>query len=93
MALQYRIEEGVVVLSATAGAFAMLRDVLSAATADPAARPNMPLLIDIRRGQAFHYEDASWRGLILAEMRESLGSRWASSPKKEDALAWLRERP
>jgi hypothetical protein len=77
MALRYTIEDGVVVLSSTAGGFVMLRHVLRAAVTDPAARPNMPLLIDMRRGPAFHYEDARWRLLILAEMREMFGSRWA----------------
>ena len=54
----------------------MLRHVLRAATADPAARPNMPLLIDVRREPAFHYEDARWRLLIVSEMRQMFGSRW-----------------
>jgi hypothetical protein len=78
MALRYSIEDGVVVLSATAGDFAMLRDVLNAAAADPAARPRMPLLIDVRtEANGVRYEDVRCRVETMAEMRHQFGPRWA----------------
>jgi hypothetical protein len=77
VALRYEIEDGVLVFSATAGGFAMLRDALHTAAADPAARPKMPLLVDVREPASFHNENVGWRSLILSEMREQLGPRWA----------------
>ncbi len=38
----------------------------------------MPLLFDLRGNPAYaHYEDNRWRRLILGEMRQHFGPRWA----------------
>ena len=66
------------VLWAASEGFAYLRDALHAAQADPAARVKMPLLIDTRsEPTGIRYEDIHSRVLILAEMRERFGHRWA----------------
>jgi hypothetical protein len=78
VAIQYAVEDGVLVLWAASEGFAYLRDALRAAQADPAARVRMPLLIDTRsEPSGIRYEDIHSRVLILAEMRERFGHRWA----------------
>ena len=58
--------------------FAELRDALGAAADDPAVRPKMPLLIDVRTEvPGVRYEDVQHRVAILSQMRRQLGSRWA----------------
>ena len=78
MAVQYEIEDGVVVLRLVTEGFDFLRDALHAAELDPAARPRMPLLIDLRYEPiGVRYNDIHWRVQILASMREQFGPRWA----------------
>jgi hypothetical protein len=78
VAIQYAIEDGVLVLWAAPEGFAYLRDALHAAHSDPAARLKMPLLIDARsEPDGIRYEDVHSRVLILAQMRERFGHRWA----------------
>jgi hypothetical protein len=78
VAIQYRIESGVLILRVASEGFAFLRDALRTAASDPAARPGMPLLLDVRTEPSSHrYEDARWRMQILADMREQFGPRWA----------------
>jgi hypothetical protein len=78
MAVCYKIEKGVVVLSVATEGYAYLRDALHAAAQDPAAYPKMPLLIDLRcEPIKVRYDDVHWRVQILAEMREQFGPRWA----------------
>ena len=48
MPIRYRIAYGVLVLEVALEGFAELRGALRAAAADRAARPKMPLLIDVR---------------------------------------------
>ena len=78
MAVQYEIEDGVLVLRLVAEGFSYLRSALVAAKGDPAWRRGMPLLLDLR-GESFEarYEDVRWRTDILAQMREQFGPRWA----------------
>lgn len=78
MAVQYEIENGVLILRLAEEGFSHLRVALRAATEDPAARPAMPLLLDLRgEPRNVRYEDVRWRTEILAEMREQFGPRWA----------------
>jgi hypothetical protein len=78
MAVRYQIEKGVVVLSLATEGFAYLRDALRVVAHDPAARPKMPLLIDLQYEPiGVHYDDIDSRVQILAEMREQFGPRWA----------------
>ena len=78
MAVRYEIEEGVAILSLATEGFAHLRDALHAVENDPAARPKMPLLIDLRHEPiGVRYDDIAWRMQILASMREQFGPRWA----------------
>ena len=51
VAIRYEIEDGVLVLSVALEGFAMLRDALDAAAADPRARPKMPVLLDVRNNR------------------------------------------
>jgi hypothetical protein len=76
--IRYQIEGGVLVLKIAPEGFAELRGALRAAAADPAARPKMPLLIDVRTEvPGVRYEDIQHRVEILSQMRAQLGSRWA----------------
>ena len=78
MAIQYRIEDGVVILRLAEEGFDRLRSALRAAGTDPACRPGMPLLLDLRGEPSdVRYEDVLWRMTILGEMREQFGPRWA----------------
>jgi hypothetical protein len=78
MAIQYEIEDGVLMLRLAAEGFSHLRSALRAAAGDAAARPTMPLLLDLRgEPPTARYEDIRWRTEILAEMREQFGPRWA----------------
>ena len=78
MAIQYEIEDGVVILRATADGFTHLRAALDAVNTDPAARPRMPLLFDLRgEPPAVRYKDIRSRMQILTEMRQQFGGRWA----------------
>ena len=78
MPIRYRITRGVLVLEVALEGFAELRSALRAAAADPAARPKMPLLIDVRAEvPGVRYEDIRYRVEILSQMREQLASRWA----------------
>jgi hypothetical protein len=78
MPIRYRIDRGVLVLDVALEGFAELRGALRAAAADPAARPRMPLLLDVRSEvPGVKYEDVQWRVQILSEMRAQLGPRWA----------------
>ena len=66
------------VLWAASEGFAYLRDALHAAQAEPAAQLKMPLLIDVRgEPNGIPYEDIHSGVLILAQMRERFGHRWA----------------
>jgi hypothetical protein len=45
---------------------------------DSAARPKMPLLIDVNSELlGVKYEDVQWRVQVLAPMRQQFGPRWA----------------
>lgn len=78
MPIRYRIDRGVLVLDVAREGFAELRGALHAAAKDSAARPKMPLLIDVRSELlSVKYEDVRWRVQILADMRQQLGPRWA----------------
>ena len=56
----------------------MLRDALDAVAADSRARPKMPVLLDVRNEPAgVHHNDVRWRVLILSQMRQQFGPRWA----------------
>ena len=78
MAIEYEIEDGVLILRVAAGGYAYLRDALRAARNDTSARPLMPLLMDLRgEPPSVRYEDVRWRVEILAEMRQQFGPRWA----------------
>ena len=66
------------VLEVAPEGFAELRGALRAAAADPGARPQLPLLIDVRTEvPGVRYEDIQHRVQILSEMRAQLGPRWA----------------
>jgi hypothetical protein len=78
VAILYDIEDGVLTLRVAEEGFVFLRDALDVAAHDPASRPRMPLLLDVRTEPRSHrYEDARWRVQILDEMREQFGPRWA----------------
>jgi hypothetical protein len=78
VAIQYEIVDGVLILRVAEEGFAFLRDGLHAAAHEPAARPRMPILLDLRTAPAIHrYEDVRWRVQTLVEMRERFGPRWA----------------
>jgi hypothetical protein len=78
VALEYEIEGGVLMLRAARVGHAFLRDALGAARSDPAFRPSMPLLFDLRGDpKDAHYDDIRWRKMILGEMRPHFGARWA----------------
>ncbi len=78
MAIQYEIENGVLILRVATHGFDSLRGALHAATESPAAPSRMPLLVDARgEVSGVRYEDALWRAQILALMRQQLGPRWA----------------
>lgn len=78
MALEYHVEEGVLVIRTTSVGHAFLRDALSSVSSDPRFTPRMPILVDMRGDPAnAHYEDIRWRVRILEEMRQQLGARWA----------------
>jgi hypothetical protein len=78
VALEHEIDGGVVILRAARVGHAFLRDALGAVRSDPAFRPGMPLLFDLRGDPAdAHYDDIRWRKMILGEMRQQLGPRWA----------------
>ncbi len=78
MPIRYRVKRGVLVLEVAPQGFAELRGALRAAAADPASRPNMPLLIDVRTEvPGVRYEDIQHRLQILSEMRAQFGPRWA----------------
>lgn len=77
VAIRYEIEDGALVLSVAVEGFAMLRDALDAAVADPRVRPEMPVLLDARSEPVgIHFEDVRWRQLVLSQMRQQFG-RWA----------------
>ena len=77
MAIRYQIEGGVLVLRVAPEGFAELRSALRAAAQDPAARPKMPLLVDVRTEvPGVRYEDIRCRVDILSQMRERFGPRW-----------------
>jgi hypothetical protein len=68
----------VLVLELAPEGFTELRGALHAAAADPASRPKMPLLIDVRTEvPGVRYEDVQHRVAILTQMREQFGPRWA----------------
>lgn len=76
--VRYEIEDGVLILRVAAGGYPLLRDALLCARCDPASRPMMPLLLDLRGEPVnVHYEDVRWRMEILREMRQQFGPRWA----------------
>jgi len=76
--IRYRIARGVLVLEVAPKGFAEPRVALDAAAADPAVRPKMPLLIDVRNEvPGVRHEDVRYRVEILAQMRAQLGPRWA----------------
>ncbi len=78
MAVQYTIEDGVLILRLAEEGHSHLRSALRAAAEDPASHPAMPLLLDLRgESPNVRYEDVRWRTDILAEMREQLGPWWA----------------
>ncbi len=78
MAVQYDIQNGVLFLRLAPEGFAHLRDALTAAAGDPASRPGMPLLLDLRgESPRVRYQDVRWRVEILAEMQKQFGPRWA----------------
>ncbi len=67
-----------VVLSIAVEGFAFLRDALDEVAADPRAGPKMPVLLDVRNEPAgVHYDDVRWRMLMLSQMRQQFGPRWA----------------
>jgi hypothetical protein len=73
MAVHYEIEDGVLVLRLAAEGFSQLRAALRAAAEDPASRPAMPLLLDLRgEPPNVRYEDVRWR-TDPAEMRKQSG--------------------
>ena len=74
----YEIEGGALILRVATGGYPLLRDALLSAGRDPASRPKMPLLLDLRGEPVnVHYEDVRWRMEILREMRQQFGPRWA----------------
>jgi hypothetical protein len=91
VAIQYEVEDGVVILRVAPAGFTFLRDALCAVATDPAARPKMPLLIDVRTEPGSHrYEDVRWRVQILDEMREQFGPRWAFLTGPDDVPLGVR---